>query len=90
VIGRSEAQSVPRIKTSFVRFELINTLTITHGAFTKAVVEGRLGEADLLRKGVITVNMLNSYVTDRVKELTPGTRIRRPPFQKPSPIFRWH
>ncbi|MEN2994245.1 MAG: hypothetical protein ABDH19_02715, partial [Thermodesulfovibrio sp.] len=43
-----------------------------NGAFTKAVVEGIGGRADLLGKGKITVNMLDAYIAERVKELTKG------------------
>lgn len=43
-----------------------------NGAFTKAVVEGIRGKADLLGKGKITVNMLDAYIAERVKELTQG------------------
>jgi len=43
-----------------------------NGAFTKAVVEGIQGRADLLGKGKITVNMLDAFIADRVKELTKG------------------
>lgn len=43
-----------------------------NGAFTKALVEGIKGKADLLGKGKITVNMLDAFVAERVKELTKG------------------
>jgi uncharacterized caspase-like protein len=43
-----------------------------NGAFTKALVEGLTGRADLMGKGTITVNMLDAYVADRVKDLTRG------------------
>jgi len=43
-----------------------------NGAFTKAVVEGLSGKADLMGKGKITVNMLDAYIAERVKELTKG------------------
>jgi len=43
-----------------------------HGAFTKALIEGLEGKADILGKGKITVNMLDAYVAERVKELTKG------------------
>ena len=43
-----------------------------NGAFTKALVEGLDGKADLARNGTITVLNLASYVADRVKELTNG------------------
>ena len=43
-----------------------------NGAFTKALVEGLSGKADLLKKGKITINMLDAYISERVKELTKG------------------
>jgi len=46
--------------------------TWKNGAFTKALVEGVNGRADLLGKGKITVNMLDAYIAERVKELTKG------------------
>lgn len=41
-----------------------------NGAFTKALVEGLEGKADYSKKGKITVNMLELYISERVKELT--------------------
>ncbi len=55
-----------------------------NGAFTKAVVEGINGKADLLGKGKITVNMLSAYVSERVKELTKG--LQSPVMVKPDAI----
>lgn len=43
-----------------------------NGAFTKALVEGLSGQADLKRRGRITHKMLDFYVSDRVDELTKG------------------
>jgi len=43
-----------------------------NGAFTKAVVEGIGGKADYTSSGRITLNMLDLYVSERVKELTKG------------------
>jgi len=43
-----------------------------NGAFTKGVVEGIRGKADFKSTGRITVNMLDLYVSERVKELTKG------------------
>ena len=43
-----------------------------NGAFTKALVEGFTGRADYAGKGKITVNMLDLYISERVKELTGG------------------
>jgi WD40 repeat protein len=43
-----------------------------NGAFTKGVVEGIGGKADYSSTGRITLNMLDLYVSERVKELTKG------------------
>ena len=43
-----------------------------NGAFTKALVEGFTGRADYTGKGKITINMLDLYISERVKELTGG------------------
>ncbi len=43
-----------------------------NGAFTKGLVEGIRGKADFRGTGRITVNMLDLYVSERVKELTEG------------------
>ena len=43
-----------------------------NGAFTKALVEGLSGTADVLNTGRITYGMLNLYISERVKELTKG------------------
>jgi len=43
-----------------------------NGAFTKSVVEGLGGKADFRASGRITLNMLDLYVSERVKELTQG------------------
>ena len=43
-----------------------------NGAFTKALVEGMNGAADLFGDGKITCKSLDNYITNRVKELTNG------------------
>ena len=45
-----------------------------HGAFTKALLEAFAGKADFMHRGRITVNMIDLYVSDRVKELTDGAQ----------------
>ena len=45
-----------------------------NGAFTKAVVEGMSGRADVGRTGRVTHKMLDLYVSERVKALTRGTQ----------------
>ena len=55
-----------------------------NGAFTKAIVEGLNGKADLLQNGKITVNELETYLAERVKELTEGQQT--PTVAKPQTI----
>ena len=43
-----------------------------NGAFTKGLVEGLKGKADYKGVGRVTMNMLDLYVSERVKELTKG------------------
>jgi WD40 repeat protein len=45
-----------------------------HGAFTKALLEALQGAADANRNGEITIAELDSYLTDRVRELTGGAQ----------------
>jgi uncharacterized caspase-like protein len=55
-----------------------------NGAFTKALVEGLTGRADYSGKGRITINMLDLYISERVKELTGGKQT--PTTAKPNTI----
>jgi hypothetical protein len=55
-----------------------------NGAFTKALVEGITGKADYTGKGRITINMLDLYISERVKELTKGRQT--PTTTKPQTI----
>jgi hypothetical protein len=55
-----------------------------NGAFTRALLEGLAGRADLRKTGRITVNMLDLYVSERVRELTAGSQT--PATAKPSTI----
>jgi len=43
---------------------------LKHGAFTYAILEGLEGKADLIRDGRVTVSELQTYVANRVKQLT--------------------
>ena len=43
-----------------------------HGAFTKALIEGLGGKADLLHTGTVTTATLDLFLENRVKELTGG------------------
>jgi WD40 repeat protein len=58
--------------------------TWENGAFTKAAVEGIGGKADYTGKGKITINMLDLYISERVKELTKGKQT--PATAKPKTI----
>lgn len=55
-----------------------------NGAFTKALLEGLQGEADFRKTGAITVNMLDLYLSERVKALTNGQQT--PTTTKPQTI----
>lgn len=55
-----------------------------NGAFTKAVLEGLRGQADPGRTGRVTLNMLDLYISERVKTLTDGGQT--PTTAKPSTI----
>jgi uncharacterized caspase-like protein len=55
-----------------------------NGAFTKALIEGINGKADYTGKGKISVNMLDLYLSERVKELTKGQQT--PTTTKPETI----
>lgn len=56
-----------------------------NGAFTKALLEGLSGKADYTHKGKITINMLDLYLSERVKELTRGEQT--PTTTKPQTII---
>jgi len=45
-----------------------------NGAFTKALLEGFAGKADYSHTGRITINMLDLYLSERVKALTHGAQ----------------
>jgi hypothetical protein len=55
-----------------------------NGALTKALVEGPDSTADYTGKGSITVNMLDLYLAEQVKELTDGQQT--PATAKPSTV----
>jgi WD40 repeat protein len=55
-----------------------------NGAFTKALIEGMSGKADYTGKGKISINMLDLYLSERVKELTKGKQT--PTTTKPSTV----
>ena len=55
-----------------------------NGAFTKALLEGISGKADFGKTGRITINMLDLYLSERVKALTDGEQT--PTTTKPKTI----
>ena len=55
-----------------------------NGAFTEALVEGLSDKNEFARDGRITINMLELYVTERVKEHTGGRQT--PTTTKPQTI----
>jgi WD40 repeat protein len=55
-----------------------------NGAFTKALVEGLSGKADYTGKGTISINMLDLYLSERVKTLTGGKQT--PTTTKPNTV----
>ncbi len=55
-----------------------------NGAFTKALVEGLSGKADYSKNSVISINELDLYISERVKELTKGRQT--PTTTKPTTI----
>jgi hypothetical protein len=55
-----------------------------NGAFTKALIEGLNGKADFAGKGKISINMIDLYLSERVKELTQG--VQTPTTTKPQTI----
>ncbi len=60
-----------------------------NGAFSTAVIEGLSGAADFYGGGYVTVNMLEAYISQRVKELTDGRQTpvtTKPPGMADYPI----
>lgn len=45
-----------------------------NGAFSKAAIEGLRGKADLSQTGRVTVSSLDTYISERVRNLTHGTQ----------------
>jgi len=69
----SDAESGAVVFTSSTgkQYSLENE-TWANGAFTKALIEGINGEADLFGKGIITIKSLDAFIAERVKTLTDG------------------
>lgn len=62
----------------------LENATWNNGAFTKALVEGLSGKAEIAGKGKVTINSLDLYISERVKELTSGRQT--PTTAKPSTV----
>ncbi len=58
-----------------------------NGAFTKALLEGLRGEADVKKRGRVTYKQLDAYVSDRVDELTQGRQTPVTPVLQGVPDF---
>lgn len=61
-----------------------------NGAFTKALIEAFSGKADYNQNGRITVNMIDLYVSERVKQLTKGQQMpttTKPPTVPDFPVI---
>jgi WD40 repeat protein len=59
-----------------------------HGAFTKALLDGlEQGQADYSQDGIVHLRELDTYISERVKELTDG--VQHPTTLKPSTISRF-
>jgi WD40 repeat protein len=43
-----------------------------HGVFTYAIIQGMMGEADLVKDGTVTMKELDTYVSEMVPRLTSG------------------
>ena len=56
----------------------------SNGAFTRAAIEGLQGRADVNHTGRVTLNMLDLYISERVKALTGGRQT--PTTAKPATI----
>jgi WD40 repeat protein len=47
---------------------------LRHGVFTHAIIQGMRGEADLFNDGIVTMQTLITYVSNRVRTLTNGAQ----------------
>jgi hypothetical protein len=59
-----------------------------HGAFTQALLEGFRGRADYTQDAFIDTAELETYLADRVKELTQGRQ--KPVTAKPEAVPKYH
>ena len=70
--------------TSSGRQYSLENINWNNGAFTKALVEGRNGKADYTQDGAVTINELDTWLTDWVKQLTQNQQT--PSTIKPSTV----
>jgi WD40 repeat protein len=82
-VSASENGGIVVFASSSGRQVSVENSTLGNGAFTKALVEGiELGKADLLGKGFVTTSSLDTFVENRVQQLTDGKQnpvMERPP-----------
>lgn len=81
---RSAENGVVVFASSTARQYSLEDPSWNNGAFTKALVEGLNGSADMVDDGQITINELNLYVAERVKSLTGNQQT--PTLGKPSTV----
>jgi WD40 repeat protein len=75
----NDLNSNPSIRSSSVIFtssrgdqSSLEYKTYEHGVFTYAILQGLKGEADLMKKGEITMTALELYIKYKIPELTGG------------------
>jgi WD40 repeat protein len=84
----SEENGVVLLAASTGREYSLEHVDWGHGAFTKALLDGlQSGNADYSQDGIIHLRELDTYISERVKELTSGSQ--HPTTLKPSTISRF-
>jgi WD40 repeat protein len=82
-VSASENGGIVVFASSTGRQVSVESSALGNGAFTKALVEGiELGKADLLGNGFVTTSSLDTFVENRVQQLTDGKQnpvMERPP-----------
>ena len=69
----ASASNAPVVYTSSTEAQYsLESTEWNNGAFTKALIEGLLGKADMTGNKMITIKSLDYYIAQRVKELTQG------------------
>ena len=88
-VSASENGGIVVFASSTGRQVSVESADLGNGAFTKAVVEGMLGRANLLGDGFITTSSLDYYVARRVAQITEQQQtpvMERPPEEPDFPI----